>query len=99
MAPIIGPGEGVDRSRRAVLSAVQCAPVQQPADHEECPGVRRSADMEDGSFPAAGSAHRSDQRPRNAEKNALRSGGGNQVLALLAALGSGLFNQRRKAGE
>ena len=56
---------------RAVLSAVQRAAVQQPADHEKCPGVRRSADLEDDSLFAARSAHRSDQRSGDAQEDAL----------------------------
>ncbi len=68
---VVGSGERVDRPRRAVLSAVQRALVQQSADHEECPGVRRSADLEDDSFPAARSAYRSDQGPGDAQEDAL----------------------------
>src|SRR6476469_5809608 len=99
MARAIGRRQGNHRSRRAVLSAVQRALVQQSIDHEERPGFRRSADLENDSFFAARSAYRSDQRSRDAQKAALRSGGRKEVVAVLAPLGSGVLDQRGETGE
>src|SRR5262249_10367289 len=99
MAPAVGPGARVVGPGRPVVSAVQRAAVQQPSHHEKRPGVRRSADLENDSLPATGSAYCGDPRFRDSAQDALRSRGRKEILAFIAALGSGVSHQCCYPGE